>query len=92
MTKYRITNKVALPEGVKASKGNRKLKVRENESYPLSRLNVATDSFTVPGKTARDLRGAIKTATQYTGARYVARTEASRSSKAPFQARVWRVK
>jgi len=87
-TNYRISSNSKLPEGVKLAKSGKKVKQSTRETYPLTQLGLG-DSFFVPGKTARDLRGVIHTKTRTRGMKFVSE---SRIERGNFGVRVYRVK
>lgn len=85
---YKISTAKAIPADANFTRLRRKAKkiteVNDRETYPFSKLTNVGSSFTVPGKTARDLRGAIYGATERYNHKYISRTESN-------GARVWRV-
>lgn len=89
MSNFKISTKSKLPEGVKLAKsGKKNVKPSNKETYPLTRLNLG-DSFFVPGKTARDLRGVIHTKSRTRGMKFVSKSLIERGN---FGVRVYRVK
>lgn len=88
-TNYRISSNSKLPEGTTLSKKAKKnVKPSSRETYPLTKLDLG-DSFFVPGKTARDLRGVIHTKSRTRGMKFVSESKIERGN---FGVRVYRVK
>jgi len=87
---YRVTNTVALPKGVKLSRRPVKnITPSLSEGFPVTSMDLG-DSFYVPGRTARSLRGTLFKTPRNRYQKFVSRTRKTSSGQVRG-VRVWRI-